>query len=546
MAVSSLLTGRDTSALRKHCEARRTALDEKRQPWLDYCREVAKELIPTRLALLLDSNDTSTKGGQQNQNIVDGTGHLALTTVAAGVAQGAMPASSPWFGLTLRTRFGVADEVREYLDDSSEVLRGMHNQSNANHVLPEAHQEWLAFGTAAALVVEDDVDDYRLDVLTCGEYWIAEDNRGRVDTIYRSLTLTVGQLAAEFGLAQCSDHVQGQARLEQWDTPVQCIHAIEPDRDGRNPLGRNPMLPWRSVYYELTSDCTQVLAVRGYRRFPALVWRLGKVPGSAYGHGRGHEALPHLVRLRRMIYRYNQAVAQQADPSYQMPPGVQAHEVRLLPGQGTTLKGGDTVKNLRDVRLKLDELAQEMERTRQDIRDTLGSTLVASLRRIQRQMTAREADLRTSQDLTEFLPGLYRLQEELLGPYIEWLYDIAEQRGRLPQVPQELEGEVLDIEFQSPLARKQDEATVDGIVETLAIVGELTKLEPEAKDKIDFDVAVDTISAIKGAPAKMIRPMEEVEQLRQARAKQVQAQAQAVAAQQGADVAKTAAEAQAA
>lgn len=543
MPLPTLLEDVDTSKLRKHGDDRLAALKERRQPWLDFCRVVAEELLPNRLPYLVDPHG-EVRGGEQNTHIVDAVGHLSLDTVAAGIASGAMPPTSPWFSLSIRGQFAADEELRLFTDEGSVRLLAMHNQSNANHVLPECQKEWVAFGTAAALIFEDDEDGHRIEAMTVGEYCIAEDSKGRVDTVYRELTMTVGQLADEFGVDRLSDPVKSLYELEKYDEVIACVHAIEPDRDGLNPDGDNEALPWRSVYWEANSSHDQVLAVRGFAKFPALVWRWGKLSGSAYGYGRGHDVLPHLVRLRRMIYRYGQAMAYKAEPPVQLPPGMQAHQVRMLPGGKTTVFGQTPITSLFKVELELKEIAAEIEKTRQDIRDTIGATLVASLRRISHQMTAREADLRTSQDLSEWLPALLRLNEELLNPYVEWLWEIAAMRGELPSMPDSLRGQIIDIEFTSPLARKQREAEVHAIIETYAIAGEIAKVRPDILDNLDPDEALRRIAQIKGAPTSTIVPIEKVRELRAARLRQQKAQAQADAIARGVEVAGGAADVQ--
>lgn len=543
MPVPTLLRDTDTKELRRHCERRRQRLIEARDPWLQFSRQVAEELLPSRLPYLVDPHGHQ-RGGEQNQNIADAVGHLALETSAAGVVSGTMPATSVWFLLAVRGLFDEDDDLRLFLEDAQRRMLALHDQSNAKQVLPECQKEWVAFGTAAAMVVEDDESVYRLDPLSIGEYLIADDARGRVDTCYRDLTMTVAQLADEFGVDRLSVSSKAAYDRGEFDTVVDCRHAIEPDRDGMNPLGEQEDMPWRSVYYEEAAGTDEVLAVRGYHRFPVLVWRWGKVPGCAYGYGRGHDVLPHLRRLRRMLYRFGQAVAFKAEPPLQTPPGLNHHQVKMLPGGKTPVFGQTPVRSLFEVDLELRELAEEIERTRQEIRDTLGATLVASLRQIQRQMTAREADLRTSQDLTEWLPGLYRLHDELLSPYVEWLWDLAAQSGSLPQAPSSLEGQTIDIEFVSPLARKQRQIEADAIVHTVAVAGQISQVRPDVLDNIDFDEAIRTVSEINGAPERILVPVERMRQLREAKAQRDAAQAQAAAAQQGADIAKTAGEAQ--
>lgn len=535
MAV--LAIPQNAAAIRRQCDRRRATLIAARQPWLDYCRLVADELMPSRLPYLLDPHGTQ-KGGEQNKHLVDSVGPKSVETSAAGIFSGTMPTSSRWFELAVRGEWSQDEQLLQFLEESGDRLLTMHNQSNAAQVLPECCKEWVAFGTGAALIIEDDEDVYRLDQLSVGEYCIAESSKGRVDTLYRDVTMTVGQLEQEFGLEALSPSSRAAWDDEEYDREVPCVHAIEPDRDRSN-----PDLPWRSVYYELNSPIDQLLAVRGFRRFPALVWRWTKLSGTAYGYGLGMDALPHLVRLRKMIYRYGQAVAFKTEPPLALPPGLAAHEVKALPGGKTKVFGQQPITTLFRVELELRELSEEIELTRQQVRDTLGATLVASLRQVRHQMTAREADLRTTQDLQEFLPGLTRQTEELLNPYIEWLWDLAEERGLLSQAPDVLQGQPIDIEYTSPLARKQKAGEVDAIVRTYAIAGEISKARPDILDNLNPDEAIRRIARIEGAPTATLIPIEQVRKLRAAREQQQAAQAQADAAQQGVDIARTAAEA---
>ena len=164
MPVAMKLVDGTTRALRQHCERRIAGLKTARQPWLDFTREVAKEILPNRLPYLLDPMSKE-KGGQQNTHVCDAVGHTAVETTASGITHGTMPSSSPWFSLAIRgSELQDDDDLRLFLQDGSRVLLDMHNQANTALVIPECQKEWVAFGTAAALVVEDDeADGFRLD-----------------------------------------------------------------------------------------------------------------------------------------------------------------------------------------------------------------------------------------------------------------------------------------------------------------------------------------------------------------------------------------------
>lgn len=544
MPVPTLLKGMDVSALRKQCEARLIRLDEKRRPWFDFSLLVVQELMTSRLQYMLEPQSDQ-KGFEHNDQICDAAGHSALRTVAAAIYSGTMPSSSDWLDMVVRGMPFDDEDAAWALQQASRAMLDMHNQSNASTTLPELHAEAVAIGTAAFLFVDDDEDGFRLDPYAAGEYFIDEDVRGRVDTIYRRTTLTVAQLVDEFGIDALSPTTRGLVERPEpdWDAPIACVHAIEPDRDGKNPMP-SPELPWRSVYYEEAASQDRVLAIRGFKRFPAVVWRWGaKLPGCPYAFGFGHDALPHLIRLRKLIYRYGQVVAQKSDPATQGGTGLNQKEPKRLPGQHNTIFGQQPISNLLKVEMDEKALAEEIRETREQVREVIGATLVASLRRISHQITAREADLRTSQDLTEWLPGLLRLNVELMKPYTELMWFRAEETGRLPQWPESIAGHSIDPEFNSPLARKQGESEVQEAIETAAILGEIAKVQPETLQNFNWDKFVRRIAKRRGWPADCYVPVDQVAQMRAAIAQQEAARKAAEAAQQGADVAETAAKA---
>lgn len=551
MPVPTLLRDVDTESLLRHCEKRLVQLDDARRPWLDFCYQVANELLPNRLPYLLDPQSDQ-RGGEQNSHVCDSVGHTALATAAAGIASATMPRTSVWFELALRNQRDN-DSVRVFLDAARDVLLSLHNQSNANFVFPECNKEWIAFGTGVVLFLDDEARGFRLDPLTVGEYWIAEDQYGEVDTVYRKFTMTVGQLVAEFGIDRVSDSTRNEYQKPDgggFDTIVRCVHAIEPDRDGKNP-DPNPDHPWRSVYYEDSGDKTRkgVLAVRGYDHFPALVWRASRLPGCAYGYGAGHDVLPHLIRLRKMVYHYGNAMAKKADPPVSYPAGMNQHEVKMLPGGKSALANGQKIEQTQRVELELKELGEEIQKTRQDIRDVLGATLVASLRNITRQMTATEAEIRTKQDLNEFLPGLARLDAELHAPYIAMLWRVAETLGLLPDLPGELDGQPIDPQMVSPLALRQREGESSAMLRWVAQVGEMAKAQvgagmpPNVIQNVNLDELARRLARNGGVPAVCLTDMRQMMQMRAAQAEQALAEKQAAAVQQAADVGKTVSEA---
>jgi hypothetical protein len=114
----------------------------------------------------------------------------------------------PWFRLTTpdSTLAEVAG-VRAWLDQVERLMRVYFARSNIYNALHNVYQDLAVFGTAVAVVEDDAIDVLRAYVLPVGQYTLASSARQQVDTLYRELQMTVGQLVETFGLDACTPKV---------------------------------------------------------------------------------------------------------------------------------------------------------------------------------------------------------------------------------------------------------------------------------------------------------------------------------------------------
>ena len=123
-------------------------------------------------------------------------------------------------------------------------------RSNTYRALHSMYEELGAYGTSASIIVDDFDSVIHHHTLTAGEYAIASDYRGKVQTLYREFDLTVAQMVGEFGRDKVSPAVRTFFDRGNLDTWVPVIHAIEPriDRDATKRDAQN--MAWKSVYFE--------------------------------------------------------------------------------------------------------------------------------------------------------------------------------------------------------------------------------------------------------------------------------------------------------
>ena len=138
------------------------------------------------------------------------------------------------------------------------------------------------------------------------------------------------------------------------------------------------------------------------------------------------------------------------------------------------------------------------------------------------RMTATEVMQRNEEKMRLLAPVLGRLQAEMLRPLIDRVFNILLREKKLPEPPEQLQGQTIDIEYVSPLARSQRQGDVQAILRTMEMIAPLSDRLP-VMDHIDPDMLVKHITDVLGVPRKVLRSDQEIEDIRKSRAEQEQA-----------------------
>jgi hypothetical protein len=146
------------------------------------------------------------------------------------------------------------------------------------------------------------------------------------------------------------------------------------------------------------------------------------------------------------------------------------------------------------------------------------------------QMTATEVVQRNEEKMRILGPVLGRLQSELLRPMIDRVFAILIRKKLFLPPPQELQGQEIQIEYVSPLAKAQKTSELQSIMRAIEIFGTLSKIAP-VFDHVDIDALVDYIADIVGVPAKVLNSQAQVNAIRQKKQQESQ-QAQQMAQMQ--------------
>jgi hypothetical protein len=518
-----------------------TALQTERSSWIAHWRELSDYLLPRSTRFYKSDRN---KGTKKHNAIFDSTASRSLRILSAGMMSGMTSPARPWFRLALPDE-DLMDyaPVKSWLAETQGRMLNVFARSNTYLMLHACYEELGAFGTSASVIMDDYdalIHHYQSPV---GEFALATDYRGNVNTIYREFEKTVAELVAEFGYDQCSRTTQALYNSGNLDAWVPIIHGIEPrsDRDARKADGKNK--PWRSVYFEPGREDAgdKVLRESGYDRFPGLAPRWHKMPGDVYGNSPGMEALGDIKQLQHEQLRKANAIDYQTKPPLQVPAGMKGRDLDYLPGGVTYVDAPgaqNAVSTLFNVQLDLQHLLFDIQDVRERIRGAFYADLFLMLAStVPGRMTATEVAERHEEKLLMLGPVLERLHNELLKPLIDETFTRMVQADLIPPPPEALQGVELDVEFVSMLAQAQRAIGVNGVDRFVGALGMVAQMRPEVIDKIDVDKWADSYSDMLGVDPDIIVASENVAIIRQQRA-QAQAQAQQMqAAQMQADAA---------
>lgn len=501
---------------------RSAALKAELSSWLDQYRDISKHILPRTGRFLASDRNL---GDKRHNSIYDSTGTKALRTLAAGMMAGMTSPARPWFRLATSDP-GLMEiaSVKRWLDDVTQLMRDIFARSNTYRALHATYLELGAYGTGATVIVPDFDNVLQHHPLTVGEYAIATDERGAVNTLMREYDMTVEQIIGQFvakpfsrydlDWSAVSPQIKNHWDRGDYNTWVTVTHLIEPRREREHGKRDGKNMPFKSCYIETNGTDDKYLRESGYKRFPALCPRWEASGGDVYGNGPGMDALGDIKQLQHEQLRKANAIDYQVKPPLNIPMALKNQQHSTLPGGASYVdpnQPNGKITSAFDVNLKLDHLLEDIRDVRQRIRSTFFADLflfLSELDRGSRQITAREVAEIHEEKLLMLGPVTERQHNELLSPKIDITFDYIVEagllRGRLAPPPELREGAELNIEFVSMLAQAQRAvglASVDRFLGTVIAVGQTQALAgqiPTVGDKVNGDQIIDKVADMLG------------------------------------------------
>jgi|TARA_X000001388_G_scaffold18491_1_gene11820 hypothetical protein len=508
-------------------------LMDKRSTWESHWQECADFMQPRKAEI----NKERQRGDKRNIQIFDATAIHALELLAASLHGMLTSSANRWFSMRYKeSLLNESDEAKEWLEDAIDKMYLAFSRSNFQQEVFEAYHDLICFGTACLMVEEDEDDIIRFSSRHIKEFYVQENKKGLVDTIYRRFKMPVQAAIDKFGFENFSRSTQNLFKKEPFEE-IELVHVVRPRTIYNERKEDKKNMPFQSIYFEYGEG--HIINIGGFREMPYVVPRYLKASTEIYGRSPAMNALPDVKVLNKMVETALKAAAKQVDPPLLVPDDSMLSPIRMSAGSLNYYRSGsrDRIEPLNIGQNTSVTLNQENQRREAIAKMFHIDQLMVTANRT---MTATEVLQRNEEKMRILGPVLGRLQSELLQPMILRVFNIMLRNKLFQPAPEILANQEVDIEYVSPMALAQKGQELQSLMRGLELFGQIGQIAP-VQDYIDENGLIKQVIRITGLPARMIKSDKEVKKLREERQSAQQQQMQMMQQMQEAKIAKDAA-----
>lgn len=488
------------------------------------------------------------------RKIYDGTAAVANQNLGANMNSGLTNPLFQWFFLTIRQKeYRDIREVKEWLQEVGRIIFEQLRDSNFNLKANECYLDLPSYGTAAMVEeVEEtdtgDLDRIVFDSMSVGDYVFEVDAEDNILTFWKKREWDIQQLEEKFGLFGLTEKLRQKAINNPNDTTkheiIYCIFRRKAiDIDDRFQVVAPINRPYGRVYYTLAGK--EMLGEEGgFYEMPIYLPRWRTTSGSVWGNSPAMVCLSNTLTLNEIIEYILKNLEKVVDPPTKGTKRGVISDVDLSAGGHTVVRN---LKELDFFHAGGDFNAGEM--SKKDLREMIKECFFMDQLQLKESpaMTATEVNARFQLMQRLLGPTLNRLQEDWLDKVVERTFGIMFRYKKLPPMPQILADNEIewDIEYAGPIAKAQQEAQAQSIERFLTTVGNMKAVFEEAGDVPKVDELLLSLAELRGIPLDKLNDLAERTASGQRRGKQAALANSLQVLEGGANVAKTAAEAEA-
>ena len=464
------------------------------------------------------------EGEKLTRELFDSTGVDALNKLTNALVSSI---SGMWFSLRMRDEeLNFNGEVSLWLDQVARRMFTALNASNFRSAIHETMRSIAGFGTGCVFMEEvksggRGFRGLRFLSIPIGTYVIGENGFGVVDTVVREDPMALIEIVRHWGMEALHPDRRHVFENDPYRR-IPVLHSVQPQ-------SKMVVKPWESKYIDLEKTFLMT-EPKMFPEFPYFVPRWDKTSGETWGRGPGHDAVPEVATLNRARqYKLEQWALQIYPPLNVLESGI-VNTPKIIPGGLNVVRQLGAIEPL-NTGVRFDHTAIPEEESKLQIRQIFLTEQLLQFDRQGRTPSTATEILQRLEFLHQLLgPAVARSQKELFIPLLDRQFNIMMKAGALPLPPSILRGEeIIDINFEGPLARAQRADEMRSLQDALIFAQTLAQIDPNSLDNFDTDLITRDSMRLTGSRMRYLRPPEVVEQIRQQRLQQLQAQQQLAA-----------------
>lgn len=509
-----------------------------REEWDTWHQRIMELVLPRRAYISQYDNGP---GNQFFDGVYDTTAAEGVASLANMMTAQLTPPGTSWMTWRPPAPFKDDEEIADWYALASERVAELVARSNFQGVQHEVNLDVTGPGTGAIFCERGKRSFFSFRHIELGSFWFIEDGDGQANVFGFEVQMTAAQAMQEYPNGEFgAKFSQALADPQRKHSDKFRIITIIRPREDRNPNAIDAKnKPYASIVLCKEDEC--VVQEGGYDEFPVAVRRFQKWGGGhQWGVSPTRKAMPAIHQVNFLESMMDELAEVQVNP-----------RILSLAGQVGEIDfraAGRTLVTARALQLqaprewltggRYDVGKDRTETKREQIKRLFFSSLWGDLSHDSKQRTATEIEEISRRDRMMFLPVASRFDSDM-APMMSRLFSMAlNEPGFLPPPPEKLireTGEIPDpvTAYRSRLFRVMEEEQTAAFDELFLRVSGAAQFEPDVFDDFDTSAALREIARAKGVNEKVIRPREEVDEIRAAKAEAV-AKEQALQAAQGA------------
>lgn len=354
------------------------------------------------------------------------------------------PSGTRWFNIrSRRKRRGKNDSVTRWYSKATEITFNELAESNFYPVIHEVYNDRCVGGTGAAYIGGDEAHPLFFVHVPLGTFAIAEDNKGRVNTLVRRFHYTPQQAAEEWGEENLPGYVRDMLDdpRKRYTERIVFVHLVRPRTEFNKGWRDLPEHMREYEGYYADEKEYNIIREEGYYEFPFLVTRFLRGADSPYGEAPGLSVLPTIRQYIKLDKLMDVQAEVAAFPRILQLAG-QNKQVDVRAGGVTTISQEEAQLGFPREWATGSRYDAGLERLRQkeeEIRAAFFVDMLNAISSVDKDMTAREIMARESEKVLAFSSSFTAFVYDHQGA-MRRIMAILMRRGEYPEdgMPEEV------------------------------------------------------------------------------------------------------------